>query len=81
MENITAGNEAQGIEDMIHLDTMSEETILKNLGVRYSRDQIYVRSKTKSPRQRAFRLFLYSFFKIISLFIRLTLHGSCRLKN
>jgi myosin heavy subunit len=44
MENITAGNEAQGIEDMIHLDTMSEETILKNLGVRYSRDQIYVRT-------------------------------------
>jgi len=36
-----AGNELQGIEDMIHLDIMSEETILKNLQVRYSKDLIY----------------------------------------
>ncbi len=38
------GNELQGIEDMINLDTMSEDTILKNLQVRYLRDEIYVRS-------------------------------------
>jgi len=43
-ETIHSGNEVMGIEDMIHLDVMSEHTILKNLQVRYGKNLIYVRS-------------------------------------
>src|SRR5262249_803746 len=35
--------EPVGLDDMIRLDTLAEETILENLALRFSRDVIYVR--------------------------------------
>lgn len=45
-----AHGEFQGIDDMITLNNMTEESMLKNLQIRYAKDIIYVRSLCAPPR-------------------------------
>lgn len=39
----TMVNLAEGVNDMINIDMLDEQTVMKNLEIRYDRDIIYVR--------------------------------------
>lgn len=42
-DEVTSLSADQGLADMIQLDVLTEQSLLRNLKVRYGRDEIYVR--------------------------------------